>query len=89
LVELDWLSVICYLPGAEKERMTWRKKMQNHLPEFIENLRRAPGSEADEKIVRRMIEVLATHCPMHVLVQLGQCVIDWRKSEIRNESERN
>jgi hypothetical protein len=63
--------------------------MRNRLAEFADQLRRAPSDKKAEKVVRFMIEEVAKDCPMHVLIQLGQCLIDCRKSELRDEAERN
>lgn len=63
--------------------------MRNHVHEFAEHVRQAPASHPSERIVRLMLEDVAKDCPMHVLVQLGQCLVDCRKSELREEAERN
>jgi len=63
--------------------------MRDNLGIFTESLRNAPTDKKAETFVRMMLERFAKNCPMHVLVQLGQCVIDCRKSELRNEAEQN
>lgn len=63
--------------------------MQCRLADFQKAVRNAPTSKQAEKIVRYMLEEVAKDCPMHVLVQLGQCLADCRKTELRDEAERN
>jgi len=63
--------------------------MRNRLKEFAEQLLKAPTDERAERIVRLMIEELAKDCPMHVLVCIGQSIIDCRQEELRDEAERN
>ena len=63
--------------------------MPNRLKEFAEHLRKAPTDNKSERIVRIMIEEVAKDCPMHILVQLGQSIVDCRKAEVRDEAERN
>lgn len=63
--------------------------MNGRLGDFLANLRDAPTDKQAEKIVRYMLEEVAKDCPMPLLVQLGQCIADYRKSEIRDEAERN
>jgi hypothetical protein len=62
---------------------------RNHLNEFAENLRQAPSDKIAERIVRCMVEEVGKDCPVYLLVQLGQCIIDCRKSELRDEAARN
>ncbi len=61
--------------------------MLDRLKEFAEALRNAPTDKRAEKIVRYMVEEVAKDCPKHVLVQLGQCLIDCRKDELRSEAD--
>ncbi len=63
--------------------------MRDNLRIFAENLRNASTDKKAEKLVRYMVEEVAKDCPMHVLIQLGQCIIDCRKNELRSEAERN
>ncbi len=63
--------------------------MRGNLETFAECVRNAPNSKKAEEFIRMMLERFARNCPMHVLVQLGQCVIDCRKTELRRESEQN
>jgi hypothetical protein len=63
--------------------------MRNRLKEFAEHLRKAHADQRSERIVRAVIEEIAKDCPMSVLVQIGQSIIDCRKDELRSEAERN
>jgi hypothetical protein len=62
---------------------------RNNLREFAQYVRSAPTDKGAERIVRTMLERVAKSCPMEVLVQLAQCLIDCRKFELRNEAEQN
>lgn len=63
--------------------------MNTNLDTFTQCVRNAPTSPKAEEFVRMMLVKFAKNCPMHVLVQLGQCVIDCRKAELRSEAEQN
>jgi hypothetical protein len=63
--------------------------MRNNLDTFTQAVLNAPHLPEAEEHVRTKLEKFAKSCPMHVLVQLGQCVIDCRKEELRQEAERN
>jgi hypothetical protein len=63
--------------------------MRDHLLEFSESVRLAPTDRLAERIVRLMLEDVAKDCPMHVLVHLGQSLVECRKNELREEAERN
>lgn len=63
--------------------------MQDNLKTLQECVTCAPTSPKAEEFVRLMLGRFAKHCPMHVLVRLGQCVIDIRKEELREEAEQN
>ena len=63
--------------------------MRGHLDEFIRNVQKATTSKKDELIVRHVVEEVAKDCPIGILVQIGQCIIDCRKSELHDEAERN
>ena len=63
--------------------------MRDNLDTFTECVRHAASVPAAEEHVRLMLGKFARSCPMHVLVQLGQSVIDCRKSELRDEAEQN
>lgn len=63
--------------------------VRDNLATFTECVRNAPISKKAEAFVRLMLERFAKNCPMHVLVQLGQCVIDCREAELRSEAEQN
>jgi hypothetical protein len=59
------------------------------LAEFANYLSAAPADEKAEWVVRTMLGKVAQNCPMGVLLQLGQCLIDCRRSELRGEAEQN
>lgn len=61
----------------------------DNLDTFTECVHNAATSAKAEEHIRLMLARFAKSCPMHVLVQLGQCLIDCRKSELRQEVERN
>jgi hypothetical protein len=63
--------------------------MRNRLKEFAEHLRKAHENQRSERIVRAIIQEIAIDCPMHVLVHIGQSIIDCRKSELRDDAEQN
>ncbi len=63
--------------------------MRNNLDTFTECVRHAASVPAAEEHVRLMLGKFSKSCPMHVLVRLGQCVIDCRKEELRQEAEQN
>ncbi len=64
-------------------------RMRDNLDTFTECVHHAPTCKEAEEFVRMMLERFARRCPMHVLVQLGQCLIDCRRSELREEAEQN
>ena len=88
-MDLDSSSRVGYRDAVTMNdaRKEWRK--MNRLQEFREQVKNAPTDKKSEKVVRYMLEEVAKDCPMHVLVQLGQRLIDCRKSELREEAERN
>jgi hypothetical protein len=63
--------------------------MTPSVEQFAEYVRNAPGDRQAEQIVRIMLEKVAKNCPVHILVQLGNCLVACRKSELRNEAEKN
>jgi hypothetical protein len=63
--------------------------MRDRLREFAESVRLAPTDKLSERIVRLMLEDVAKDCPMHVLVHLGQSLVECRKNELREEAGRN
>lgn len=63
--------------------------MADRLSEFAEHVRTAPDDKQAEKVVRCMVEEVAKNCPIHLLVQIGQCIVECRKAELRNEAEMN
>ena len=63
--------------------------MRDNLDIFTECVRNAPTVPKAEEFVRLMMGKFSKSCPMHILVQLGQCLIDCRKLELRQEVEQN
>jgi hypothetical protein len=63
--------------------------MPDRLNDFAKALRDAPTDARAEKIVRYTVEEIAKDCPMRILVAIGQCIVDCRKSELQDEAERN
>jgi hypothetical protein len=63
--------------------------MSENLRAFAKSVEMAPVDEHSEDVVRFMLRGVAEDCPMHVLVQLGQCLVDIRRSELRSEAEKN
>ncbi len=63
--------------------------MSDCVRQFAEQVRNAPTDPQCEKVVRYMLEEVAKDCPMHVLVALGQCLVDCRRGELHDEAERN
>lgn len=62
---------------------------QENLRKFAEFVQNVPSDENSEEFVRDFLSGYARSCPMNLLVQLAQNVIDYRKSELKNEAERN
>lgn len=63
--------------------------MKNHLADFIRDVKNAPTDARAEKMVRYMLEDMAKDCPMSMLIRLGQCLIECRKDELREEASMN
>ena len=63
--------------------------MRDRLQKFAESVKLAPTDKRSERIVRCMLEEVAKDCPMEVLIHLGKALIEYRKSELRIERERN
>jgi len=80
----------CKVKGMESTSRKGRDvRMRSRLREFAEHVRNAPTNELSERVVRIMIERVAKSCSMAVLVQLGQCLVDCRQSEMQSEAEQN
>ena len=62
---------------------------KDYLGIFIESVKLAPTDKDHETLVRNMLARTAKKCPMPVLIKLGHSLIEARKSEIRDQSERN
>jgi hypothetical protein len=60
-----------------------------NLTAFAAHVHAAPADEKSEWVVRAMLEGTAQNCPMDVLVRLGECLVECRKSELRGEAESN
>ena len=60
-----------------------------NLRSFTEFVRNAPTDSNAERIVRLMVEKAGKNCPMPLLVHLGQCIADYRKSEMLDEAQQN
>jgi len=60
-------------------------KRRVNFAKFKGWVRDAATDPAAEKRLRVMVEECAKDCPIDILVQLGQCIIDIRRSEIRGE----
>jgi hypothetical protein len=60
-----------------------------NLAGFQELVRLAHSDERAELAVRAMLRECADSCPVDVLVQLVQCLVDARKSELKTEAESN
>ena len=63
--------------------------LSNNLGRFAEFVRNAPTDERAEQFVRAMLARVAASCPMDVLVQLAQCLIECRKGELQDEAGLN
>jgi hypothetical protein len=63
--------------------------MPNRINEFAEHVRKAHEDQRSERIVRAVIQEIVTDCPMHVLVQIGQSIVDCRRTELRDEAGLN
>ena len=62
---------------------------ESNIRGFEELVRLARSDERAERAVRNMLRGCADSCPVDVLVQLGECLIDARKSELRADAELN
>jgi hypothetical protein len=63
--------------------------MRDRVSEFAEFVKNAPTDQRAENIVRGMLEDVAKDCPMHVLVHLGQSLIECRRNELREQAGLN
>lgn len=63
--------------------------MRDRVREFEQSVEKAPTDEGAERIVRIMLEEVAKDCPMHVLVHLGQSLVECRRREQREEATKN
>jgi hypothetical protein len=62
---------------------------QDCLGQFIESMKLASTDRRHEKAVRFMVEGMAKDCPIPLLIELGQCLVDYRKQELREEASLN
>lgn len=60
-----------------------------NLAAFQEHVRLAPTDAHSESVVRNMLEKAAAHCPVGMLVRLGQCLADCRRAELQSEAGSN
>ena len=63
--------------------------MGNCIAGLQEKVASAPTDKKAEAFLRDLIADVAKDCPIHALVHIGQCLVDIRKSELRDEAERN
>lgn len=59
------------------------------LASFQEHLRLAPTSQLSANVVRCLIIAVGEEAPLDVVLQVGQCLVDLRRGELRREAERN
>lgn len=63
--------------------------MGQRIPEFLEQLKKAPTDPQCERIVRYMLEEIAKDGPLWVVIALGHKLVEIRKDEMHEEAERN
>lgn len=63
--------------------------MRDRVSEFAEFVKNAPHDGRAEMVVRGMLEEIAKDCPMHVLVHLGQSLVECRRKEMREQAGLN
>lgn len=63
--------------------------MTPNLNDFARYVNDAATDKQAERVVRLMIEKVARNCPVDVLIRLGQCIVECRSAELRDEAERN
>ncbi|MBX9625617.1 MAG: hypothetical protein K2X82_17560 [Gemmataceae bacterium] len=61
----------------------------NKLREFARFVREAADDPGAELAVRAVMGEVVASCPTRVLVQLAECVIQCRRTELRGEADRN
>ncbi|QEL17545.1 hypothetical protein PX52LOC_04535 [Limnoglobus roseus] len=61
----------------------------SNLVKFASQVREMDTEPQSERFVRMFMERLANNCPKTLLRQLSECVIDFRKAEVRQEAEAN
>jgi len=84
-----WLQCIIPSPIADIRLMIPPLIPPGNLNEFAKHVRNASTDKRAEQIVRLMIAKVAGNCPLPLLKQLVQHVVEYRQSEIRHEAEQN
>jgi hypothetical protein len=65
-------------------------KSNRNVKNFAKDIENAPTDKVAEMRLRSMIEDCGKEeCPMPLLVLLGRCILDYRRSELRDQAERN
>jgi hypothetical protein len=62
---------------------------EDNLTMFQKIVKRVQFDKSAERSVRAMLKGCADSCPVEVLMQLGQSLLDARRSEIRGQAEAN
>lgn len=63
--------------------------MNVSLNSFVKAVSHAKHDSRSEQIVRHTIAEVAMACPIELLVDLGECIIEFRRAEIRTDLEKN
>lgn len=56
---------------------------------FADKVRSIATDPEAESFVRGMLSRIAKSCPLEVLARLGECLVECRRDEIRDESQLN
>ena len=62
---------------------------RDRLAEFYESIKQAPSDPVQEFGVRRMVEECAATMPLGCVIAMAKALADYRKEEIKTESELN
>jgi hypothetical protein len=62
---------------------------QDNLSVFETIVERIQFDKSAERSVRAMLKGCADSCPVEVLMQLGQSLLDARRAEMRSQAETN
>ncbi len=60
--------------------------MNENLRNFQEIIRRAKSDTDAERFVRQMLRGAADRAPLEAILELGQCLVDVRKHEMRADA---